>query len=648
MPGLSNLKLQCLKVGKLVFIWQFLGGVLVLGLHLRNLLQRVVVRALHKLEVFLAFQFRLERRLHLHVLQRGPAEAVEPGVRLDVARAALEVAQPPGRVGGEQLGDDGAARGGEVAGDGVLAVHNRPKLVELVRLILEGRVPARHFVQQDAYAPPVHRRRVPGHGDDLRSHVRRRAARCVRLLALDNLFGKSEIRQLDVPARGDEEVLRLEVAMHVSQRVHELQRLDNASHVEARVILRDAPVGLLQDVPPQVPAHHRLYQHEDVVLVLVRRVQPDGPRAAALNHALPLLLQVRLQLHLQQRLFQHALERKLLVLEVHQRHLPVPAHSDDGNFLELVHPGRQPQLGLAARGPLHRARRLALLPKQRVQLLPQHRGDVAAGQGQQQRRAHRLHRLSAPASAHQRLFSEKLPGHHLRGLAVLSEEKHVPLLHNVHGLALRALGVDLRAVLKRARHQRLHQRLLVFGGEVCQQGHAAQRLDAPLLHEVGEVAQERSEGGVRQFQHQAPFAAAPHGGGARVLTQQGVLPKEGALLQRGQNNLRARRRLSYDLGLFLLPVPVPVFVLVLILPAFLLLVLLQRVVVCGKRVGHVSVPSVEAVAREINRLLVPQHLEVAVLHHVHRVPGHVLLEDVLALLHLARAQGVHERHELIV
>lgn len=86
--------------------------------------------------------------------ERLPIDALEPGVVLDVLRAALEVAEPLGEVVGEEAPD-------EVLGERVdVPRHAVPPgedlLVDLERVVgEEGRVPGEELEQEDAERPPV-------------------------------------------------------------------------------------------------------------------------------------------------------------------------------------------------------------------------------------------------------------------------------------------------------------------------------------------------------------------------------------------------------------------------------------------------------------------------------------------------------------
>eukprot|EP00959_Pyramimonas_sp_CCMP1952_P359307 7523582-Pyramimonas_sp.AAC.1 len=146
----------------------------------------------------------------------------------------------------------------------LLALDDGAELADLV-LPLEGRAAAGHLVQHDPHAPPVHRCPVPAVRDDLRGHVRGRAARGVRLVPLLDALRKAKVRQLHegriiqgreglfnrcrrsqcgrAPVGHDEDVLRLEVAVDVAARVDVIQHVDHARHVEARLGREGAYAG---------------------------------------------------------------------------------------------------------------------------------------------------------------------------------------------------------------------------------------------------------------------------------------------------------------------------------------------------------------------------------------------------------------------
>lgn len=104
---------------------------------------------------------------------------------------------------------------------------------------LEGRLADQHGVQDDAHAPHVHLVAVASLPQNLRSNVVRSAAQSALALTLKrHLARQSKVSDLEVVARGEEEVAKLQVAVDHVLRFHVLDGVQQLVHEAAHILRR--------------------------------------------------------------------------------------------------------------------------------------------------------------------------------------------------------------------------------------------------------------------------------------------------------------------------------------------------------------------------------------------------------------------------
>ena len=132
-----------------------------------------------------------------------------------------------------------------------------------------------HLVDENPERPVVDAPVVALAEDKLGSEVLRRAAQRERAVRDD--FGEAEVAHFNVPARVDQEVLRLEVAVRDLLRVEVDESGENARGVEASVLRRLLAAAVVQ-AREELAALDELHEEVEVVGVLERRVAREDER----------------------------------------------------------------------------------------------------------------------------------------------------------------------------------------------------------------------------------------------------------------------------------------------------------------------------------------------------------------------------------
>ena len=218
----------------------------------------------------------------------APATATRParahgGALRRVANEAVEVLAHKGRpergrgAGArrrrrrEQPAHEPAQPGADVAAE--RRVHAPAHLVRQrgQRRRLERRPPCEQLVQEAAQRPTVALPVVALAGQDLRCHRERRADLCARKrrrAALRQRLGDAEIAENHAPAREQERILRLDVAVQDVRRVAVLDREQQLHKPAHGNLLADGPAQgpVVGDAPRQVAALGVLHHDRQVAL----------------------------------------------------------------------------------------------------------------------------------------------------------------------------------------------------------------------------------------------------------------------------------------------------------------------------------------------------------------------------------------------
>lgn len=167
--------------------------------------------------------FRLERRLHLAILNLLPVDAPEEQVTADVLLASISAAQALRRILGEEALAHVLGLLAQVLRIGHVVVRDGSEQLLLV-LAVKRRLADEHLVQEDAVRPPVDRLAVRLIEDDLRGDVVRGAAeRLGRLVQVDVLLAHAKVRYLNVTVGVQQHVVQLQVTINDATRVQEEQ-----------------------------------------------------------------------------------------------------------------------------------------------------------------------------------------------------------------------------------------------------------------------------------------------------------------------------------------------------------------------------------------------------------------------------------------
>mmetsp|Transcript_7520 Transcript_7520/g.20546 ORF Transcript_7520/g.20546 Transcript_7520/m.20546 type:complete len:354 (-) Transcript_7520:2098-3159(-) len=254
-----------------------------------------LVRGLKVARVEAALQLRVPRGLVLEALELVEVEGREEWVVADVlgpSRAAPDaVLHPPL----QQLGDHvlelrahlvhadvepELVRGVE---DVLAHLEGRHLVVHgPIGLDVEGGASDGHLVEEDAKGPIVHLEIVPLHGEHLGRQICVGAAH--RVGARGGALGEAKVDDFAVAVCRDYHILRLEVAVHVSVRVHGLEAGEDARAVEAHRILAQHLVLLAQQEGEELATKARLHHQQEVRASLEGAVQTDDKGVVRVLH----------------------------------------------------------------------------------------------------------------------------------------------------------------------------------------------------------------------------------------------------------------------------------------------------------------------------------------------------------------------------
>ena len=361
-----------------------------------------------------------------------PVDGEEPRVLLDLHGSVAAATQAPSHLLLEQPLEEVLEDRREVIRAFVVDLDDPPEHVDRV-VGLEGGAAGAHLEDQDPEGPPVCSERHSALVQVLGGHVIWRPLEGIRLLARLQHLGDAQVRYLQVPVGGDEEVLELEVAVEDALLVQVLEAEDGAGSKEARMVLWEAQVGaVLDDIVEELPSEDRVHQHVEAAVVLGRDDQVDDEAVLALGQeALLLEDDVRLS-DLKHVLLADGLHRVHLPVEADEVHDAVGSHADGLEDLDLVEVegvGDRGLLGLEVVHLLHEA--LEDVRGQQIVelLLVQHKEP-------RKLRVHH-HRRHPLVVRQQGALSEVHPGAQLRELLVLlADDVADALLQDVEAVAL--------------------------------------------------------------------------------------------------------------------------------------------------------------------------------------------------------------------
>ena len=148
---------------------------------------------------------------------------------LDVLGPGLEAAVALGKVGQEELLDEGLDIAVNVTGE--VQLPGEDLLVDSHWIVVdEGRLAGEHLVNKDPEGPPVNSLPVPLVEENLRRNVFGGPAEGVRLEG--NALCKPKVSDLEVPGGVEQQVLGLEVSVDEVLQVKELENKNHMGGVE--------------------------------------------------------------------------------------------------------------------------------------------------------------------------------------------------------------------------------------------------------------------------------------------------------------------------------------------------------------------------------------------------------------------------------
>mmetsp|Transcript_34883 Transcript_34883/g.58623 ORF Transcript_34883/g.58623 Transcript_34883/m.58623 type:complete len:286 (+) Transcript_34883:382-1239(+) len=190
---------------------------------------------------------------------------------------------------------------------------------------LERREPREHFEDQDPEGPEIGRAVVAFAQHDLWRHVIRRAAGRVRLRPALQRLAEPQVGQFAVPALVQENILWLEIPVHVPSFVDVLHREQNLRRVEPRGC--HLQFLLLDQKAEQLTAGHVLHGQVEVLLVLEGAVAGHKERAIKLVDDRTLAHHVFYLVHPNQRVFFHHLHHDQGFMCFEFTQVGCPAHA---------------------------------------------------------------------------------------------------------------------------------------------------------------------------------------------------------------------------------------------------------------------------------------------------------------------------------
>mmetsp|Transcript_5503 Transcript_5503/g.14522 ORF Transcript_5503/g.14522 Transcript_5503/m.14522 type:complete len:395 (-) Transcript_5503:899-2083(-) len=334
--------------------------------------------------------------------------------------------------------------------------------------------------------------------DDLGCQILGRAAE--RPCAVWHHLGKSEVDDLYVAERVEEQVLRLEVAVDDLLVVHVRKGGLHASRVEARLRLLEAV--LLAQHREEFAPERELEQHVDLVLILISGHQLEQEGMVAHLEERLLIHDVLDLLEGDDLPLAHALECVRLLVVSHELHTPKSTDAEDGALLERRHrnlgAARFQYLLLAARGL---ARKEVFAAKQ---LLERRAVELHA-----RRRRRRYDARKARLVLEQSHLAKKVRGpkflldHSLLARRVVAaDDADGASLDDIEGVSLRALLDHLCPLPKALLDQVVNERRLLRVRELMKDLHRAENLLVEVeLDDLTQLAEELGEVQPREFEH---------------------------------------------------------------------------------------------------------------------------------------------------
>mmetsp|Transcript_47317 Transcript_47317/g.101326 ORF Transcript_47317/g.101326 Transcript_47317/m.101326 type:complete len:376 (-) Transcript_47317:1517-2644(-) len=200
------------------------------GVVVLELLRHVLLARREVCKILLALNHRFVWGIEGQLFHTIPIEALEPLVALKVGNTTRAHGESLAGLVLQQIFDEIADGALALRWEGDLANALRDLRVDLHGVCrLEGRMAGHQLEGQNAQGPPIHGVRVACRGNQLGGEVVRSATCCVSLA--DHELGQTHVRQLDVALIGQEQILRLEIAVDDTSLVQVLKRVDGACNV---------------------------------------------------------------------------------------------------------------------------------------------------------------------------------------------------------------------------------------------------------------------------------------------------------------------------------------------------------------------------------------------------------------------------------
>ena len=277
-------------------------------------------------------------RLHAALRERVPVEVVEPGVLLELERAA-RVTDPVHRLPLQALVDEVRCLLVPAVRDPVL-LYLHLAAQDLISDVFAGATfvgPLAHhaLVGDDTDGEVVGDEAVVLPAHDLGCHVAGRSARLARVIGRE-YARDAEVGQAQVSLVVEDEVLWLDVAMNYQLVVHGLERVHQAGDEEAGHLHRE--LTLSSDVVSQVTAEEQVHDEVEIHVVLEGVVDVDDELAADHREELQLVHHARHTLLSDDSRLCHLFHCELLILVLFRLHSPdlAEAAAADGVHLREV------------------------------------------------------------------------------------------------------------------------------------------------------------------------------------------------------------------------------------------------------------------------------------------------------------------------
>ena len=130
--------------------------------------------------------------------------------------------------------------------------------------------------------------------DDFWSHVLRRATECVSTIPWLDLLHEAEVSQFDVTIVLEEDILRLEISVDQVHRMDVFEHNYDLCSIEPGQYIVQLLVSLQQI--EQLPELQEIFEHVEIILILINSLQIADQRVVHLSHVLHLIVDVLLLL----------------------------------------------------------------------------------------------------------------------------------------------------------------------------------------------------------------------------------------------------------------------------------------------------------------------------------------------------------------